>query len=92
MSISWAGPSNCPPQYAVTIPGANSDTVACRMTAAINVLRDHQVWQQVWWSETEQLYRIWYSDAAKREIADFDPTWDNDYANWLAEQQQHDLQ
>jgi hypothetical protein len=58
------------------------------MTGAINVLRDNQVYQQVWWSETEQIYRIWYSDLAKRDIVDVDPTWDADYAAWVVEQQQ----
>lgn len=84
LGISWAGPGNCPPQYTVEVPGVEGATLACRMTAALNVLRGNQVWQQVWWSEPEQMYRVWYSDAAKAEIQDFDPTWDGDYAAWLA--------
>lgn len=88
MSFSWASATNCPPQYAVELPGIDGPTLACRMTGAINVLRGGQIYQQVWWSEAEQLYRIWYSDPAKRDIVDVDPTWDADYAAWVVEQQQ----
>jgi hypothetical protein len=84
LGYAWAGPGNCPPQYTITVPGADGDTLVCRMTAVLNVLRDNQLWQQVWWSEPEQIYRIWYSDAAKAEMREFDPTWDIEYAAWLA--------
>jgi hypothetical protein len=88
MGFSWAGPGNCPPQYSIEAPGIDGPTLACRMTSAISVLRGNQVWQQVWWSEPEQIYRIWYSDDARREIVDIDPTWDNDYATWIEQQEQ----
>jgi hypothetical protein len=88
VSFSFATSGNCPPQYTVELPGVDSPTLACRMTGAINVLRGNQIYQQVWWSESEQIYRIWYSDSAKRDIVDVDPTWDADYAAWVIEQQQ----
>lgn len=84
LGYAWAGPGNCPAQYTITVPGAEGDTLVCRMTAVLNVVRDNQLWQQVWWSEPEQIYRIWYSNAARATLQDIDPTWDDDYAAWLA--------
>lgn len=86
--LSWASGANCPPQY--TVQDYNTGSTYCTKTGVVDVTWLGQpYWIRVWFNtgSNDNSVAIQYSDTARATLGpSIDPTFDNDYAVWLATQ------
>jgi hypothetical protein len=85
-SHTWANaPSNCPPQYTVTVDAESGTRQVCTYSGVVRVNVNGRPWSTVWWNREGEDTVTEYSAEAKRQLgAHADTKFDDDYAAWLA--------
>lgn len=80
----WArAPAFCPPQYTREVFLENSIGYECQYEGAITTVVNGAVFTRTWWRDGGDSVTE-YSAAAKAQLGQWDPRFDNDYAAWLA--------
>ena len=79
---AWASvPDNCPPQYVEQVDDNLLGGPQCRFAGAVSVTIGGELFSRTWWhrggdTSTE------FSPAAKAQLGQWDPRFDDDYAAW----------
>ncbi len=84
---TWNSQGTCPPWYR-NYNDYNGNYVSCTYPSKIDVKVNGQLWTTVNWDMSGNT-STWYSDAAKAALSgsQLDPKYDQDKAQWEAEQQ-----
>jgi hypothetical protein len=83
---AWASaPDNCPPQYTQLVNYGDNPVYVCQYTGAVSVDINGALWTRTWWSMGGTSVTE-YTDAAKAQLGQWNPQFDDDYAAWLAAQ------
>ncbi|MCX2864933.1 hypothetical protein OOZ63_24175 [Paucibacter sp. PLA-PC-4] len=85
---AWASaPSFCPPQYTRLVETQGGPRYFCDYSGAVSVTVNGTAFTRTWWSMDGSTVTE-FSPAAKAQLGRWDPRFDDDYAAWLATQQQ----
>ncbi len=82
----WAlAPAFCPPQYTRQVFMVNTIGYSCDYDGAITTVINGALFTRTWWRDGGDSVTE-FSAAAKAQLGQWDPKFDNDYAAWLAVQ------
>jgi hypothetical protein len=87
-SLSWASPTDCPPQYLFAAGETESGQVIyqCSFSGVIHVTVNNAAWSDVWWSMGGDSVTNYLPPARAQLGANINPRFDQDFAAWQAAQ------